>query len=134
VAHDDLPYKSGSVEDVYKFVKEQGRFLATKRTEDISTSDLITRIVHDYDEYLRRNLNRGYSAKDLNISIFKETHLKLKDSVEEWATKLQSKWRGTKGDFKEMIQQWEDKSQDLVWGFLSFFSPDGVVVSRRKLP
>lgn len=71
VAHDAEPYQSKESGDVYAFVKEQGKFLPTKRTEGISTSDLITRIVRDYDAYLRRNLERGVSAKDLNISFFK---------------------------------------------------------------
>jgi len=31
VAHDDLPYPSSDCEDVYKFVKDQGKFLATER-------------------------------------------------------------------------------------------------------
>jgi glycerol-3-phosphate cytidylyltransferase-like family protein len=71
VAHDAEPYGSSESGDVYAFVKDQGRFWPTERTEGISTSDLITRIVRDYDAYLRRNLERGVSAKDLNISPFK---------------------------------------------------------------
>lgn len=71
VAHDAEPYGSSESGDVYAFVKDQGRFWPTERTEGISTSDLITRIVRDYDAYLRRNLERGVSAKDLNISFLK---------------------------------------------------------------
>ena len=71
VAHDDLPYKSAGADDIYKEVKAMGKFVATQRTEGISTSDLIARVVKDYDVYIRRNLARGYTAKELNVSFIK---------------------------------------------------------------
>lgn len=71
VAHDDLPYNSGDMADVYQTVKEAGKFVATKRTEGVSTSDVIARIVRDYDMFIQRNLERGYTAKDLNVGFLK---------------------------------------------------------------
>ena len=52
-------------------VKSAGRFKETKRTDGISTSDIIMRIVKDYNQYVMRNLDRGYSRKDLGVSYVK---------------------------------------------------------------
>ncbi|KAE9461524.1 hypothetical protein C3L33_06571, partial [Rhododendron williamsianum] len=73
VAHDSLPYAdaSGAGKDVYEFVKAVGKFKETKRTEGISTSDIIMRIVKDYNQYVLRNLDRGYSRKELGVSYVK---------------------------------------------------------------
>ncbi|PRQ58399.1 putative choline-phosphate cytidylyltransferase [Rosa chinensis] len=61
IAHDSLPYADASRarKDVYEFVKAVGRFKETKRTEGISTSNIIMRIVKDYNQYVLRNLDRG---------------------------------------------------------------------------
>lgn len=48
VAHDDEPYVAQGHEDVYAFVKAQGRFIPTRRTNGISTSDLLARILKQY--------------------------------------------------------------------------------------
>ncbi|MCO5598693.1 hypothetical protein L7F22_052791 [Adiantum nelumboides] len=63
VAHDDLPYagagSSAEMSDIYSFCKDQGRFLPTQRTEGVSTSELLARIVeqyrnHNYDQKLAK--------------------------------------------------------------------------------
>ncbi|ORX58868.1 hypothetical protein DM01DRAFT_1381514 [Hesseltinella vesiculosa] len=90
VAHDAEPYGGKETNDVYAFVKAQGRFLPTRRTDGISTSDLITRIVRDYDAYLRRNLNRGMTAKELNISFLKEQEIRTKQSLGDLKHQLAS--------------------------------------------
>ncbi|KAH0451129.1 hypothetical protein IEQ34_018428 [Dendrobium chrysotoxum] len=73
VAHDSLPYadNSGAGKDVYEFVKSIGKFKETKRTDGISTSDIIMRILKDYNQYVMRNLARGYSRKELGVSYVK---------------------------------------------------------------
>lgn len=56
VAHDELPYamatggQAQSHSDVYDWLKKEGRFLPTRRTEGISTSELMSRIVSMYRE------------------------------------------------------------------------------------
>ena len=48
VAHDADPYGSAGLDDVYAFCKLQGKFLPTRRTPGISTSDLLARLVSGY--------------------------------------------------------------------------------------
>lgn len=57
--------RDASGSDVYAGIKARGMFLETKRTEGISTSDLIVTIVRDYDAFVERNLQRGYSKKQV---------------------------------------------------------------------
>ena len=49
VAHDEAPYTAGAWgaenNDVYAHIKERGMFVATQRTEGVSTSDIVARLV-----------------------------------------------------------------------------------------
>ncbi|KAH9948444.1 hypothetical protein B0H21DRAFT_733324 [Amylocystis lapponica] len=56
VAHDEDPYAGAGTDDVYGYVKRQGKFLPTRRTPGVSTSDLLERIVQRYRA-------RGFDAK-----------------------------------------------------------------------
>lgn len=84
VAHDDLPYASTDSDDIYKPIKEMGMFLTTQRTEGISTSDIITKIIRDYDKYLMRNFARGATREELNVSWLKKNELEFKKHINDF--------------------------------------------------
>lgn len=118
IAHDDLPYGTDDCNDIYAVWKAKGMFVATERTEGVSTSDIVARIVRDYDIYVRRNLARGYSAKDLNISYLSEKKIKLQNKM----TELKDKGRRVIDSIEgRLISKWEDKSREFIENFLLLF-------------
>jgi len=125
VAHDDLPYGAAGAEDIYAWLKEKGRFVATERTEGVSTSDLIARIVKDYDVYARRNLARGYTAKDLNVSFLNENRYKIQNRVEKVKAKGKQLVDQVTDQSVELIHKWENNSREFIGTFLQLFGPDG---------
>lgn len=124
VAHDDIPYASGDTNDIYAPLKAKGMFVATQRTEGVSTSDIVARIVRDYDEYVRRNLERGYSAKDLNISYLKEKRIRFKRKMHELKDKGKHVIDSIGERTDDMITKWEEKSKDFVESFLRRFGKE----------
>jgi len=93
MAHGQDPVLDKEGNDIYQFAKDSGKFLYINRTDGISTSDLILRIIKEYDSYVARNIARGYSRKDLNVSLVKEKQIVMKQKLKK-----------LKDDFKEGME------------------------------
>lgn len=93
-------------------------FLVTQRTEGISTTDVIGRIVRDYDSYLRRNIRRGLSRQDLNISFVKEKSIQFQEKYESFKQKGKNIIDITK---RSIVDKWEEKSNDFIRSFTLMF-------------
>jgi len=129
VAHDDIPYTSEDTDDVYSYIKSKGMFLTTSRTEGVSTSDLIARIVKDYDLYVRRNLARGYSARDMNVSFINEKKFLFQNKMHQMQDGLKEKMDEFKEKKSELIQRWDEKSRDFIVSFIELFGREGAINS-----
>jgi len=77
VCHDDIPYQTANVDDAYAVCKKLGKFKATKRTEGISTTDVVAKILKNKEMFYVRNLKRGVARKKLGMGIFRYLKLKL---------------------------------------------------------
>uniref|UniRef100_A0A0C9S1Z4 choline-phosphate cytidylyltransferase n=1 Tax=Wollemia nobilis TaxID=56998 RepID=A0A0C9S1Z4_9CONI len=130
VAHDSLPYAdaSGAGKDVYEYVKSVGKFKETKRTEGISTSDIIMRMLKDYNEYVMRNLARGYTRKQLGVSYVKEKQLrvnmgitKLREKVKEHQERVGQKLHTVARTAGMHHSEWVENADRWVAGFLEKF-------------
>ncbi len=65
-----------------------GRFKETQRTEGVSTSDLILRIIRDYNDYVMRNLSRGYTRKEMGVSLIKEKQLRVRQNMKQLGQRM----------------------------------------------
>ena len=126
VAHDDLPYGADEGDDIYTPIKKEGKFLVTQRTEGVSTTGIITkyaqnqapsaaividhlfRIVRDYEKYIARQLKRGTSRQELNVSWLKKNELDLKRHAMELRDSVRNNWSTTGLELtKELRQFWQ---------------------------
>ncbi|AGO13454.1 AaceriACL118Cp [[Ashbya] aceris (nom. inval.)] len=104
VAHDDIPYMSADSDDIYRPIKQMGKFLTTQRTNGISTSDIITKIIRDYDKYLMRNFARGATRQELNVSWLKKNELEFKKHIQDF-----------RSYFRKNQEKLNDASKDLYF-------------------
>lgn len=118
VAHDAIPYAMGTEsDDVYNHLKVKGIFVATERTEGISTSDLVNRVVQDCDTYARQSLDQGCKRKDMNTSLLNEKKYLLQNSVD----KIKN---GLKRKREEFIYSCKRIPRDFIRGFRYFFTKE----------
>ncbi|KAJ5129268.1 uncharacterized protein N7515_005307 [Penicillium bovifimosum] len=109
VAHDDLPYEAAEGDDIYGPIKAQGKFLVTQRTEGVSTTGIITRVVRDYDQYISRQFKRGASRQELNVSWLKKNELEIKRHVVELRDNIRNNWTMTGQELgRELRQIWQN--------------------------
>jgi choline-phosphate cytidylyltransferase len=108
VAHDDEPYGASEGDDIYAPIKAEGKFLVTERTEGVSTTGIITKIVRDYEKYIARQLKRGTSRQELNVSWLKKNELDIKRHVAELRDSIKTNWTSAGGEVgRDLKQFWQ---------------------------
>jgi len=134
VAHDDIPYGADEGDDIYAPIKEAGKFLVTQRTEGVSTTGIITKIVRDYEKYIARQLNRGTSRQELNVSWLKKNELDLKRHVQELRDNIRSNWTTTGQELSKELRQFWPASRPQSPARPAFLNPNGDVPSSPLGP
>ncbi|KAK2195618.1 bifunctional CTP:phosphocholine cytidylyltransferase domain/Rossmann-like alpha-beta-alpha sandwich fold/Choline-phosphate cytidylyltransferase Pcy1-like/Cytidyltransferase-like domain [Babesia duncani] len=99
VAHDNIPYapkqrqtkgidENENQTDIYGWLKEEGLFKATQRTAGVSTTDLVVRILQNYEDYIERSLKQGVRPSDLNIGLTTANSIRVKHGFRQWVQTL----------------------------------------------
>eukprot|EP00850_Spirogloea_muscicola_P003549 SM000014S00337 [mRNA] locus=s14:737453:739096:- [translate_table: standard] len=120
---------SGSSNDVYAYVKKVGKFRETQRTEGVSTSDLIVHILRGYNEYVMRNLARGYTRKDLGVSYVKAQQLQLNLGIRKLQERVEQNRQSLGRNLNTVAERvgmnfqtdWVENADRWVTGFLELF-------------
>ncbi|KAL7920231.1 hypothetical protein ACQKWADRAFT_299307 [Trichoderma austrokoningii] len=67
--------------DPYRFIKEQGKFLVIPRIKEWgSTTEIISRVIRNQDEYVMRQLKNGALRTDMKVSWLKLQWIKTRRS------------------------------------------------------
>lgn len=81
--------------------------MGVKASENSDAKQTNFRIVRDYEKYISRQLKRGTSRQELNISWLKKNELDLKRHVQELRDNIRSNWSTTGQELgRELRQFW----------------------------
>lgn len=127
--------------DIYAWLKSSNKFRATVRTQGVSTTDIIVRILQNYEDYVDRSLSRGVPPKDMNIGYTKANAIKMKKNMQRWGEKVSDELtkvtltdRPLGVHFDESVEKlrnsihqtydnWRGRSHRLLRGFARKFEP-----------
>ncbi|KAL8446253.1 hypothetical protein Emed_005208 [Eimeria media] len=127
--------------DIYGWLKSSNKFRATVRTAGVSTTDIIVRILQNYEDYVDRSLSRGVKPKDMNIGYTKANAIKMKKNMQRWGEKVSDELtkvtltdRPLGVNFDESVEKlrnsihqtydtWRGRSRLLLRGFARRFEP-----------
>ncbi len=105
VAHDAVPYSCNGNKDIYSTVKELGKFKEIQRTEGVSTSDIITKIIRNYNNYVVRNVMKGQTRHELGISYLKFKEIMLKHELKELKDFTEAQFE----ELNKMVEKYTEK-------------------------
>jgi choline-phosphate cytidylyltransferase len=135
VAHDDIPYGADEGDDIYAPIKKAGKFLVTQRTEGVSTTGIITKIVKDYDQYIARQLKRGTTRQELNVSWVKKNELDIKRAFGEIRDNIKTNWMTTGQELtRELRSFWNPANNQTSSPGSRNASPGGADRDGRRSP
>ena len=78
---------ASELSDHIKPFKEAGRFLPVDKAEG-NSNELLLRIIRDYDEYVKREIEKGSTYKELNLSKAKSFKYFFINKCEEFKSNL----------------------------------------------
>jgi choline-phosphate cytidylyltransferase len=104
IAHDPEPYPADGIDDVYSDIKDHKRFIATTRTEGISTTDIIARVLKHYEGYIDRSIKKGARPEELSITPTKWFAIKISQLIKKF--KINEKQR------TQILKKFFDKLND----------------------
>lgn len=122
VCHDNVPYSCAHSADVYDSLKRSNKFIPTRRTFGISTTNIITKIVKDYDLFVRRQLEKGINADELNLSFFTKESINVKNTIKNIETDLKNEIKEIREELRIALLYWERVSNEMISTFSHRFA------------